>query len=77
MEQCRSCGEELSIQFLVMEGMQSLEDGDTFDLKNDLQKSLLEARHKIKFHKTCLLAGVALEALAAAAAIVAVVRILW
>lgn len=77
MEQCKACSEELSIQFLVMEGMQSLEDGDVFDLKNDLRIQLLEARRKIKFHKVCLWVGVVLEALAAAAAVVVVVRILW
>lgn len=61
MEHCEVCKEELSIQFLVMEGMQSLEDGDVFDLQNALNKQLLEAKRKMRFHNIFLRAGFLLE----------------
>lgn len=45
-ENCPSCLEELSIQFLVTTGMQRLENGDTFDLNRELHtKITTERRH--------------------------------
>lgn len=64
MAECESCKEELSIQFLVMEGMQSLEEGDVFDLQDALSSHLLEAKRKIRFHMACLQLGFLLEVLA-------------
>ncbi|MCM1325549.1 MAG: zf-HC2 domain-containing protein [Bacteroidales bacterium] len=61
MENCEACKEELSIQFLVMEGMQSLEEGDVFDLQDVLSRHLGEARRKIRFHNGCLRLGFLLE----------------
>lgn len=46
VEECDSCHEELSIQFLVTEGMQRLESGDTFDLNRELKMRVnTEKRH--------------------------------
>ncbi len=46
VEKCNSCHEELSIQFLVTAGMQRLENGDTFDLNQELKaKMTMEKRH--------------------------------
>ena len=46
VDECASCHEELSIQFLVTTGMQRLEDGDTFDLNKELKlKVHTEKRH--------------------------------
>lgn len=46
VEKCPSCHEELSIQFLVTEGMQRLENGDTFDLNKELRtKMTTQKRH--------------------------------
>ena len=36
MEQCENCKEDLVIQFLVTEGIQSLEDCCAFDLQKEL-----------------------------------------
>lgn len=51
MEVCEECKEELVIQFLVTEGMQRLEDGDAFDLQNELQIRLNEAELSLRRHK--------------------------
>lgn len=51
MEECEECKEELVIQFLVTEGMQRLEDGDAFDLQNELQIRLNEAELSLRRHK--------------------------
>ncbi len=36
IESCQECMEEVSIQFLITEGMNRLEQGDTFELKKEL-----------------------------------------
>lgn len=64
MEKCESCKEELVIQFLVSEGVQLLEEGDTFDLQKELDERLNEAKHKVKLHYGFLRFGRVLEVIA-------------
>ncbi|NLL79814.1 MAG: zf-HC2 domain-containing protein [Clostridiales bacterium] len=52
VEHCGSCMEELSIQFLVEEGMHRLEEGNTFDLQNELLSRLDAARKQVMRRKT-------------------------
>lgn len=40
IEGCPECKEELSIQYLVVEGMARLEEGGTFDLQAELERVL-------------------------------------
>lgn len=47
IEQCEECMEELSIQFLVSEGLARLEAGNVFDLKNELDFRMDEAEHAL------------------------------
>ena len=51
MEECENCKEELSIQFLVEVGLNSLEAGNTFDLQEELNMALEEARRKVKIYQ--------------------------
>ena len=74
MEHCADCKEELVIQFLVSEGMQRLEEGDAFDLQNELKERLEDAGRKIKFHSSFLVAGAVLEI---AAVIVLAGTVVW
>lgn len=48
---CEECKEELSIQYLVREGMASLEDGTTFDLQHGLDLLLADAARKMQRRK--------------------------
>ncbi len=64
MESCKECHEELTIQFLVTEGMQRLEEGDAFDMQAELEGRIEEARSHMKFHSTFLYVGAALETIA-------------
>lgn len=66
MESCAECHEELTIQFLVTEGMQRLEEGDAFDMQTELENRLEEARSHMKFHSTFLYVGAAFETVAIA-----------
>ncbi len=51
IEECESCREELSIQFLVEVGLNSLEAGNTFDLQEELNEALEEARKRVKIYR--------------------------
>ncbi|NBJ91605.1 zf-HC2 domain-containing protein [Parablautia muri] len=48
VDNCEECMEELSIQFLVLEGLARLEAGNVFDLQNELKVRLEEAAHSLK-----------------------------
>lgn len=45
---CPDCMEELSIQFLVLEGIASLENGNTFDLQKELNRQLEDTRRRMR-----------------------------
>lgn len=48
IEECPECREELSIQYLVKEGMVRLEEGGSFDLSKDLKELITQSYKKIK-----------------------------
>jgi len=64
MKECPDCKEELTIRFLVLEGIQRLEEGDAFDLQKELKHHLDDADRKIKRHKHVLQMGEVLEMIA-------------
>lgn len=47
IDRCSDCKEELSIQFLVNRGLQSLSEGDEFNLKGELDKKLSKAHARL------------------------------
>ena len=49
---CSECKEELSIQFLLTEGINRLENGESFDLNKELDKLLKEQANTKKKHRT-------------------------
>ncbi len=61
MEHCGECREELSIQFLVAEGIQRLEDGRAFDFQKELDMRLEESRKKVRFHTGMMRLGLMME----------------
>lgn len=61
MENCPDCREELTIQFLVTEGIQRLEDGDTFDLQKELNSRIEESRAAIRSQTNALEVGFVME----------------
>ena len=48
IDECDDCKEELTIQFLVTEGMIRLESGNVFDLQNELKARMDKAEHTLK-----------------------------
>ena len=61
MEQCPSCKEEVTIQFLMDEGLVRLEEGSAFDLKRELSLKLEEASRRIKRHDRMVRIGAFFE----------------
>ena len=51
IEGCADCREELSIQFLVTEGMIALEAGDSYDLTSALEQRIAKSHHDINLNK--------------------------
>ncbi|WP_051525756.1 anti-sigma factor family protein [Butyrivibrio proteoclasticus] len=73
IETCPECKEELTIQFLVKVGMQRLEDGNTFNLKAELDMLLRDARKKLLGRRYLVLTSYILELLVLALAAATVV----
>lgn len=75
---CEECKEELSIQFLIQEGMASLEDGTTFDLQNELDRLLEDAAKKMRLRKWfhCFVYGIEIVAIITIITIIILVMIL-
>lgn len=72
IEGCVDCKEELSIQFLVAEGMERLEAGDNFNLQKALTTKLDGAKHRIRVNRTLRNALMYLEIAVAVAIVVAI-----
>ena len=52
IDECDDCKEELTIQFLVTEGMIRLESGNVFDLQNELKARMDKAEHTLKVRES-------------------------
>lgn len=76
MEECESCKEELSIQFLVEVGLNSLEAGNTFDLQEELNIALEEAERKVHIYRFLRRSFFVLECIGIAAVLLAALLLL-
>ncbi len=74
---CPNCKEELNIQFLVNEGLNRLEDGNAFDLQNEMKELVKEADKKVKRHENFLKMGRLVELLVVAGIAVVVFLIIY
>ncbi|MCR5254297.1 MAG: zf-HC2 domain-containing protein [Acetatifactor sp.] len=73
-EECDSCREELDIQFLVSKGMQKLEEGDSFDLKKDLENYLSDVENDLKIHRKRVIKNIVFETISV---IIVIAGVLW
>ena len=46
-----ACADELSVQYLVLEGLQRLEDGDSFNLDKDLSGYVAQQREHLHYRR--------------------------
>lgn len=75
IEECPDCMEEMSIQFLVSEGMVRLEQGSAFDLNQELRSLLEISKSRIRVHKGMQYIGIGLE-IAALIAILTLIMVI-
>lgn len=73
IETCPECKEELTIQFLVRTGMQRLEDGNTFNLKEELDNLLRDAEKRLKGRRRLVHFSFLLQLFVLALAVVTVI----
>lgn len=50
IDKCGECREELAIQFLITEGLNSLSTGDSYDLKHAMEERVSRSKGQIKLH---------------------------
>ena len=62
VESCADCKEELTIQFLVQVGMKRLEEGNTFNLRNELDALLVDANKRLTARKYLVISSYLLQA---------------
>ena len=73
IENCPECKEELTIQFLVKEGMQRLESGNTFNLRMELDNLIRDAKKRLTFRKYLVFSSLILELTVVALAAITVI----
>lgn len=71
--ECGSCKEELSIQFLVEVGLNSLEAGNTFDLQQELNMALEEAEKRVQVYRFFRQSGFVLACVGIAAGLIGMI----
>ena len=76
IDECGECKEELSIQFLVKEGLSRLEAGSVFDLKNELDYRIELEEHALKMRESLVWLSYLLDGLVVIAAIVLVTLVM-
>lgn len=77
IDQCDDCREELTIQFLVTEGMVRLEAGNVFDLQSELKYRMDEAEHMLKVRESMQWFLYALEGLVGVAVITLIALLIF
>ena len=58
---CPACMEEMSVQFLVAEGMKRLEDGGSLELEGELKYLLADSKRALSRHRLFWRIGLGLE----------------
>ena len=70
MKECKSCYEEMEIQYLASTGLEWLESGSSFDLECEMKKILLNSEKKLKQRRVIRIAGTVVNTLAIIAIII-------
>ena len=77
VEGCADCMEELTIQYLVMTGAAILEEGNSFDLRKELDGLLEEAWTKVHKRRILTFFSYILEVLAILTVIIILIMVMF
>lgn len=75
VENCSNCKEELTIQFLITEGMARLEDGRAFDLHKELEARISDGKRLIRRHRFMQCISITMETVAVLSIVVILVLV--
>lgn len=64
MQSCEECKEELTINFLVKDGLQKLEEGDAYDLHKEWGNRVDETKRRLKRNEAVMQMGFWIEVVA-------------
>ena len=73
VKECKSCYEEMEIQYLASTGLEWLESGSSFDLECEMKKILFNSEKKLKHKRMIRIAGTVINILAIASIIITLV----
>ena len=77
LDECESCRDELRIQYLIYEGLERLESGDTFDVDKDLADLMDLQRKRLRSRENIKLAAIGSEIITTAAFIIVLFVVLF
>ncbi|MCI5583933.1 MAG: hypothetical protein MR383_00040 [Lachnospiraceae bacterium] len=77
VKNCPNCMEELTIQYLVMTGAAILEEGNSFDLRKELDDILERAWYKVRKRKLLTILSYILEVFAIMAVIIILIMVIF
>ena len=77
VKNCPNCMEELTIQYLVMTGAAILEEGNSFDLRKELDDILERAWYKVRKRKLLTILSYILEVFAIIAVIIILIMVIF
>ena len=69
MKECKSCYEEMEIQYMASTGLEWLESGSSIDLEHEMEKILTNSEKKLKQRRIIKIAGAIINAIAIVAII--------
>lgn len=77
LDSCEDCREELTIQYLIREGLDRVETGETFNVQTDLEAFVETQRKRLISREHLVRAAAAAEILTMAAFVVVMCLILF
>ena len=77
IDECENCRDELRIQYLIYEGLERLETGDTFDVDKDLSDLMDLQRKRLRTREGIKLTAIASEIITTAAFVIVLFVVLF
>lgn len=77
IEECGDCRDELRIQYLIYEGLERLESGETFDVDVDLAKLMQQRQNRLRMRRGLQRTAIAAEIITTAAFLIVLSVVLF
>lgn len=77
IEECSDCRDELRIQYLIYEGLERLESGETFDVDGDLAKVMQQQQNRLRMRRGVQRTAIAAEIITTAAFLIVLSVVLF